>query len=110
MGNLKNWWKKRRRRSKVGRVIAVESMTAIPAKIGADIYLVRQGDFDKRAVLDCPCGCKRRIDLNLVRTQYPVWAVVSKKGSLSLNPSIWLKDDACKSHFFIKCNKIEWVN
>jgi hypothetical protein len=50
-------------------VVVVESMTAIPAQIGADLYLVRHEDFDKRAVLDCPCGCKRRIDLNLVRTQ-----------------------------------------
>ena len=109
MNGLKRWWKNLRRRSKISRVVMVESMTAIPAQIGADLYLVRHGDFDKRAVLDCPCGCKRRIDLNLVRTQYPLWSAQLHRGAISLVPSIWLTTDACRSHFFIKRNKIEWV-
>jgi hypothetical protein len=110
MNGLKRWWKNLRRRSKISRVVVVESMTAIPARIGADLYLVRQGNFDKRAVLDCPCGCGRRIDLNLVRTQYPSWSARFKKGSVSLRPSIWLTDDLCKSHFFVKHNRIEWAD
>jgi hypothetical protein len=110
MNRLKRWWRNLRRRSKISRVVVVESMTVIPAQIGSDLYLVRQGDFDKRAVLDCPCGCGRRIDLNLVCAQNPSWSAQLRRGSISLRPSIWLTDDACKSHFFVKQNKIEWVD
>jgi hypothetical protein len=110
MNGLKRWWKNLRRRSKITRVVVVDSMTAIPAGIGAALYIVRQGSFDKRVVLDCPCGCWRRIDLNMVRTQDPYWSASLKKNSISLRPSVWLTNDACQSHFFIKSNRIEWVN
>jgi len=110
INGLKRWWRNLRRRSKISRVEVVESMTVIPAQIGSELYLVRQGDFDKRAVLDCPCGCGRRIDLNLVVTRNPSWSAEFKKGSISLRPSVWLTEDACKSHFFIRHNKIEWVD
>jgi len=107
---LKTWWKKHRRRYKITRVLVVNSMTAIPERIGTDLYLVRKGDFCKRVVLNCPCGCKRRIDLNMVRTHKPSWTAKLEKGTISLNPSIWLPEDPCQSHFFIKYNTIEWVN
>jgi hypothetical protein len=110
MKRLKLWWKNRRRRFKVSRIVLVDSMTRIPASIGADVYLVRQGNFDKRLVLDCPCGCKRRIDLNMVRTQYPYWSATLAKNAISLKPSIWLTEDPCQSHFLIKSNRIKWVN
>jgi len=109
MDFLKRWWKRFRRRSTVGRVVIIDSMTSVPAKLGSDVYFVRQGNFDKRVVFICPCGCGRRIDLNLVRTQHPSWSAHLRNGQISISPSVWLTADPCQSHFFIKNNKVEWA-
>ena len=109
MDFLSKWWHELRRRNKVGKVMIVASMTDIPKSIDAKVYLVRQGTFDKRIVFNCPCGCQRRIDLNLVATQRPSWHITVRKNKLSLKPSVWLTADPCQSHFFINDSRIDWV-
>ena len=107
--SLRTWWK-RLRAEKIKRVVIVDSMTAVPTACASDLYLVRHGSFDKRAVFDCPCGCGRRIDLNLVQTQHPSWSAKLRNGRITLAPSIWLTADPCRSHFFVRNSKIEWAD
>ena len=52
---LTAWWRRLWRRRRVTNVIFVESMTSVPEHLGSDVYIVRRGGFDRRAVLDCPC-------------------------------------------------------
>lgn len=94
----------------LGQVHEVRSMNDVPTNLGADFFLVRRGGVRRRAVFSCPCGCGRRIDLNLHRNTSPYWTVRIRKQRLSLEPSVWLREDPCRSHFMIRDHKIFWAN
>jgi hypothetical protein len=106
---LRRWWQCLQKRPDIKRVIIVESMTDVPARLASNFYVVRRAGFDRRAVFNCPCNCGRRIDLNLVKSQGPNWSLAIKNGKATLNPSVWLRDEPCQSHFFIRDNKVMWV-
>lgn len=60
------------------------------------------------AAMLCPCGCKERIELNLLKAAKPCWTVnVHHNGTASLSPSIW-RQKGCRSHFFLRNGFIEW--
>ncbi len=104
-----SWWRRLWRRQAYKRLLLVESMTEVPERVGADIYVVRRGGLDRRVVLSCPCRCGRRIDLNLATNQAPHWSVAVHQGRVSIDPSIWLRKDQCQSHFFVRGNRVLWV-
>ena len=106
---LRKLWRQLRKRHTVGRVIIVESMNDIPIELGANVYLVRRGGMDRRVVMACPCRCKRRIDVNIGGREEPHWTVEIGGGSITLWPSIWLRQDPCQSHFFVRQGKFVWV-
>lgn len=61
------------------------------------------------AVLQCPCGCKSLLYLNLIPEESPCWKMtISSDNAVSLHPSLW-KKSGCKSHFFIKSGEIKWA-
>lgn len=108
-GGLITWWKRLHRKRSFGRLFVVESMTSVPADPGDDIYIVRRRGLDRRAVLNCPCRCGRRIDVSLVDGQDVHWSVQIRNGKVSLHPSIWLRTDPCQSHFLVRDSKVIWV-
>jgi len=107
--SVRNWWKRLRRRHAFKTVTLVESMTSVPTRLGATIYLIKRAGLDRRVVFSCPCGCGRRIDLNLAKSQEPHWAARLNQGKISIDPSIWLRTEPCQSHFFVRSNRVEWV-
>jgi hypothetical protein len=73
------------------------------------VYLVGDGTYLWSAVMRCPCGCGKRLEMNLLTTVEPVWKLnEGRKGELTLHPSIWLKT-GCKAHFFLRGGKIQWA-
>lgn len=57
----------------------------------------------------CPCGCKNNIQLNLLKEASPHWILIlERKKTISISPSI-NRIKGCKSHFFVRKNKIDWV-
>nr|WP_244859784.1 DUF6527 family protein [Nitrosospira sp. NRS527] len=57
----------------------------------------------------CPCGCKQKIELPLIREASPRWKLeVNQHGNPTISPSIWL-NTGCRSHFFVRAGKIIWV-
>lgn len=112
--NTINWirgrWRKFRRRRKVKRVVLVESMNDVPQNVGAKLYVVFRSGQYRRAVLQCPCRCGRRIDLNLSMHAFPRWTVEKQGKVVTVSPSVWVPLDGCGSHFFVRQNRIEWVN
>jgi len=56
----------------------------------------------------CPCGCGDILTLNLIDDVSPVWRIMEDHRKFSIHPSIWRKG-ICKSHFWIKQNKVRWV-
>lgn len=56
----------------------------------------------------CPSGCGEVIYLNLMKSHMPHWSIEQNKGdTITVSPSII--SETCRSHFFIRANKVEWV-
>jgi hypothetical protein len=107
---IQRWWKRLIRRRRYGKVVVVDSMSAVPERMGGTIFIVRRGGFDRRAAFGCPCRCGRRIDLNLVRNaQQPSWSAAIEGDTVTLHPSVWLRQDPCKSHFFVRGSRVIWA-
>lgn len=101
-------WRRIRRRQRIKSVVRVESRGDLPKKLGAAIYIVGI-DIPKWAVLECPCRCGERIDVNLMRARRPVWRLLAEHGKVTLQPSLWVPADKCGSHFWVRDNRIIWV-
>ncbi len=71
-----------------------------------EIVVVGTSKYPKWAHMKCPCGCNDTITLSLMQSHKPNWSLkYSIFGEVSFHPSIW-KTDGCKSHFWIKKNKL----
>lgn len=89
----------------------VSDMDEVPPHIGSRrAYLVATARRHKWLVFDCPCGTGHRIVLNLDRDRRPVWTLrVSKRGVLTLYPSVDYRDDRLACHYVLLDGRVEWV-
>lgn len=83
-------------------------MDDIPTELGGTLFIVSRAGTPRWVVLECPCGCGDRIDVNLSTTRRPYWKLRQDGGSVSLFPSLWRPRGTCGSHFWIRRNRIEW--
>lgn len=76
----------------------------IPSEIEEEIlYISLEYDVAKHK---CPCGCGSEI----VTTLSPArWQLMYDGETVSLSPSIGNWNHKCKSHYFIKNNRIVWA-
>ncbi len=73
------------------------------------VYLVGGADAPWSASLICPCGCQEIVRLSLLPGDRPRWrALVSARGVVTLDPSIW-RVRGCRSHFFIRHGRVLWA-
>ena len=81
----------------------------LPKRLNAKtVYIVEEDGFKEQAVMLCPCGCQRILQMNLIPDERPCWeATHHKDGSLSLHPSVWRKKD-CESHFWFRKGRVLW--
>lgn len=107
---LLNLWRVFRRRKKIRQVRLVQSMNDLPVSLGADLFIVEKAGVPRWAVLDCPCLCGSRIDVNLMTSSKPHWQIVRRSGRVTIRPSLWQPCHKCGSHFLIANNKILWVS
>lgn len=96
------------RRSHYSDVKVVERVSDIPAKTGSSIFVVERNGQHQWAVFDCPCRRGHRLTVSLRKDDYPHWTARQRGARVSLQPSLWLTD-ACRSHFWIRDNKVTWV-
>lgn len=106
---LRRLWLRLRRRSEYAEVRRVESMDDLPEQLGSAIYLVVRGDRPRWVVMECPCRCGDRVEVNLMQSRDPCWRLTQEEDKLSLQPSLWRPKDTCGSHFFIERNRVRWV-
>jgi len=107
-GPLLTLWRWIRRRRRLQGIKQVASMNDLPNRLDGRIFVVGTGK-PKWAVLECPCRCGERIDVNLMTSRRPHWTIaVSAKGA-TLAPSLWMPAEKCGSHFFVRNNHILWV-
>ena len=70
-------------------------------------------DGMQRIQYNCPCGCGNTVMIPFVREgQYkretPAWAYREKEGKVTLSPSVFSTGFPCRSHYFIRENRISW--
>lgn len=102
-------WLRLRRRSKYAEVRRVESMDDLPEQLGSAIHLVVRGGTPRWAVFACPCQCRARIQVNLMKGQFPCWTMTEDAETITLFPSLWRSEGTCGSHFFIQHNRVRWL-
>ncbi len=73
------------------------------------IYFIGHEGYYWVAVMACPCGCAQILYMNLISDHKPYWSYKIEYNRLvSLSPSVH-RMVGCKSHFFIKRNRIIWA-
>jgi hypothetical protein len=90
------------------RLVYVDDPPDAPAR--RRLYVVGTPDDPFQAVMDCPCGCRTPIFLDLVKSQGAQhWRLrIAPNGCPSLVPSVW-RVDGCRSHFWLKEGRIRWT-
>lgn len=72
------------------------------------IYIVGEPNEHWLLAFNCPCGCRKLIQLNLLTDAKPRWKfTILTNGKIDISPSIW-RTTGCKSHFFVRKAKIFW--
>jgi hypothetical protein len=73
-------------------------------------YIVGEKSSPWLIAFKCPCGCGSDIQLNLLKEATPRWKYrLSSSKELTISPSVW-RTKGCKSHFFVRLGKIDWVS
>lgn len=68
-------------------------------------------DDEPYAAWLCPCGCGRIVVASVEHenSTHPTWHIEEKDGKVTLNPSVDSMWWPCRSHYFVRENRIEWV-
>jgi hypothetical protein len=73
------------------------------------VYFIRHEGYNWQAIMVCPCGCTKILQMNLITDYKPFWEYkIESRNRVTLSPSIH-RIIGCKSHFFIRRGKIIWV-
>lgn len=114
INSIKNYFRnlfsfKKRSYKKV--IFSEHSSISVPDK--DTIIIVKKNGVYSWAKFFCPCGCGKQVTISLSERIKPFWSVfikkVNNKYSITFSPSVYLTSFYCKSHFFIRDNKIDWV-
>ncbi len=74
-----------------------------------EVYIIGNLKEPWLLMFECPCGCKKIIQLNLLKEASPQWTFsITRKNRMTISPSI-SGTTGCQSHFFLINNKIKWV-
>ena len=102
-------WSRLRKRKRISRIIQVSSMSQVPKRLGAAAVVVEKAGVPRWVVLECPCRCGARIDVNLMKNASPHWNLVFEEKRITIRPSLSQPQQRCGSHFFITRNIVRWV-
>lgn len=87
--------------------LEIDEKTALPVVLDGVFYIE---DSTPYMAYKCPCGCGNVSMLTRNRDGYSgqCWRLEEREGKVSLSPSVLSSGFACKSHYFIRDNKIIW--
>jgi hypothetical protein len=105
---LRALWANITQRSNTLRVQIIPSMRELPLALGNRLYIVGKSGRYKWAIFSCPCGCGGQIDVCLMPSAMPRWDLSLRNGRASLSPSIWVSQERCGSHFWVRQNRVIW--
>src|SRR5690349_20647485 len=106
-----NWWKRAKPDRRYSHTVFLECRHEVPDSPPRDtLYVVGAPEAAKWLLFDCPCGRGHRLDVNLMRERRPFWRLsVGRGDKLSVFPSLWVADDMCDSHFWLKDSCVYFV-
>lgn len=71
--------------------------------------LVSGGKGYKWLVMQCPCGCKQELALNLMHSHKPFWRIeIKSENKFSVHPSV--DSTTCGAHFWILDSQVIWCD
>lgn len=71
------------------------------------LYVVGENDDYWCITFECPCGCGETIQISLLAGK-PRWHFKKHwNGLITVSPSVW-RTKGCRSHFFIRRNRVVW--
>lgn len=82
------------------RTLLVQSMSDVPEQLDSDVVVLIGFDRPKWAIFGCPCRTGHRVELNLQPAFYPFWRVSSRKGRITLWPSVDVRNNR-RCHYFV---------
>lgn len=78
------------------------------------LYIVDHDEQKEQYIeFNCPCGCGNVVwipyyKLGQQKEEYPCWGFQEQNGKITLSPSILSSGFQCRSHYFIRENRIQW--
>ena len=78
------------------------------------LYVVDSKEQREQTILyNCPCGCGNVIDIPYYhagqqKELFPSWTYRENQGKVTISPSIYSTGLPCRSHYFIRDNRIDW--
>lgn len=78
------------------------------------LYVAVAEEQDEQFVqYNCPCGCGKVVWIPYYKQvqqkeETPSWGLTETGGKVTLYPSVLSSGFACRSHYFIRDNRIEW--
>lgn len=76
------------------------------------IYIVGGREYPFQAIFLCPKSCGKTMTLNISEqhNKWERWQITEHKdGTLSLHPSIWMRNFDCGCHYWFKKGCIIWT-
>lgn len=70
-----------------------------------DAVLISRGGHHRCVMLDCPCGCRSSLPINVDPRSGPAWRLYSPGPMLTLYPSVW-RESGCNSHFVVRRGQV----
>lgn len=109
---FKKFFKNLKKQNNFKHVLIIEKNSSITPKKNT-IIIIKKNNIYSWAKFYCPCGCGKEIMLSLNSNIKPCWNIKLNKikgdFKVTLSPSINLTSFPCKSHFFIRNNRVDWV-
>jgi hypothetical protein len=106
---LDAWRRLRVTSPRIKRVMFVDSATDAPEEIQRQtLVVVGDRNYQKWAMLHCPCGHGHRLALSLQRGQRPVWYLRFDRGGPTLSPSVDSVTNR-RCHFSLDEGRVRWV-
>lgn len=102
-----NWFLSLRgpRRYRV-EIFSERSPAAACAEQAGVIAVYRSAGTDKWCFFKCPCGCKQKLALDLMKSHHPAWRVEENESGPSVYPSVG--STTCGAHFLVRNGAIVW--
>jgi len=103
------WRRLRLTHPRIATVAYVASPTDVPDDIDRHTLIVVGNDeFQKWAMLECPCGHGHRLAISLQRGHRPSWRLAVGRPGPSLFPSIDSRLER-RCHFWLRDGRVRWV-